>query len=252
MEYTVNKLAGISGVTTRTLRYYDEIGLLKPARINSSGYRIYGRNEVHRLQQILFFRALDITLDEIKLIMMSEDFDEVKILNTHYEKLMSKRAHLDLLINNVKKTIEEAEGRIIMSDKEKFEGLKKRLIDENESKYGDEIRRKYGEETINMSNEKFAGMSEETYNKATKLAEEIIALILKAMDENDTQGETAMKAAEKHKEWLMIYWNEYSKEAHAGLGDMYVADERFTHYYDQHRIGAAKFFCEVLHVYTGV
>ncbi|GAB6108895.1 MerR family transcriptional regulator [Fusibacter bizertensis] len=252
MEYTVNKLAGISGVTTRTLRYYDEIGLLKPARINSSGYRIYGRNEVHRLQQILFFRALDITLDEIKLIMMSEDFDEVKILNTHYEKLMSKRAHLDLLINNVKRTIEEAEGRTRMSDKEKFEGLKKNLIDENESKYGDEIRRKYGEETVNRSNEKFAGMSEETYNHASKLAEDIIALILKAMDENDTKGETAMMAAEKHKEWLMVYWNEYSKEAHAGLGDMYVADERFTHYYDQHRLGAAKFFCEVLHVYTGV
>ncbi len=252
MEYTVNKLAKISGVTTRTLRYYDEIGLLKPARINSSGYRIYGRKEVHRLQQILFFRALDINLDEIKLIMMSNDFDEVKVLSSHYEKLMSKRAHLDLLINNVKKTIEEAEGRITMSDKEKFEGLKKNLLNENEAKYGDEIRAKYGEKTIEQSNKKFAGMTEETYNYATKLATEIITLILKAMDEGDTKGETAMKAAEKHKEWLMIYWTEYSKEAHAGLGDMYVADERFTHYYDQHRVGAAKFFCEVLHAYTGV
>ncbi|NLM27171.1 MAG: MerR family transcriptional regulator, partial [Clostridiaceae bacterium] len=66
MEYTVNKLAKLAGVSTRTLRYYDEIGLLVPARISSNGYRIYGRNEVDRLQQILFYRELDVPLDEIR------------------------------------------------------------------------------------------------------------------------------------------------------------------------------------------
>jgi len=252
MEYTVNKLAEISGVTKRTLRYYDEIELLKPARINSSGYRIYGHSEVKRLQQILFFRALDIPLDEIKKIMLSEDFDELKVLHTHFEKLMSKRAHLDLLINNIKKTIEETEGRITMSDKEKFEGLKKNLLKENEMKYGDEIRAKYGNDKVDKSNKKFEAMSEETYDYATKLAEEIIVFLLKAMDENDTKGDLAMATAEKHKEWLMLYWTEYSSEAHAGLGEMYVADERFTHYYDQHRVGAAKFLNEIIHEYTGV
>ena len=63
MEYTVQKLGQLAGISTRTLRYYDEIGLLKPARINSSGYRIYGATEVNRLQQILFYRELDVSLD---------------------------------------------------------------------------------------------------------------------------------------------------------------------------------------------
>lgn len=252
MEYTVNKLAAISGVTTRTLRYYDEIDLLKPARINTSGYRIYGRNEVNKLQQILFFRALDVSLDDIKLILNSDQYDEVKTLKSHYDELLSKRAHLDLLINNVQKTIEEVEGRRTMSDKEKFEGLKKQLLEDNEKKYGKEIREKYGEDTVAKSNAKFANMSEATYDHANQLASEIIELILKAMDEGNPKGETAMAACEKHKEWLCIYWETYSKEAHAGLGDMYVADERFKHYYDQHRVGAAEFFCEALHNYTGV
>ena len=66
MEYTVQKLGKMAGVSTRTLRYYDEIGILKPARINSSGYRIYGQAEVDRLQQILFYRELGVSLENIK------------------------------------------------------------------------------------------------------------------------------------------------------------------------------------------
>lgn len=66
MEYTIKKLGSMAGVSTRTLRYYDEVGILKPARINSSGYRIYGKKEVDRLQQILFYRELDISIDKIK------------------------------------------------------------------------------------------------------------------------------------------------------------------------------------------
>ena len=66
MEYTIKRLASLSGVSTRTLRYYDEIGLLKPLRINSSNYRIYGKTEVDRLQQILFYKELDVSLDDIK------------------------------------------------------------------------------------------------------------------------------------------------------------------------------------------
>ncbi|MDP4158116.1 MAG: MerR family transcriptional regulator, partial [Bacillota bacterium] len=68
MEFTVQSLGKLAGVSTRTLRYYDEIGILKPARINSSGYRIYGQREVDRLQQILFYRELGVSLEDIKKI----------------------------------------------------------------------------------------------------------------------------------------------------------------------------------------
>jgi DNA-binding transcriptional MerR regulator len=130
--------------STRTLRYYDEIGILKPARINSSGYRIYGQKEVDRLQQIMFYRELGVSLENIKDIVTSPSFDGAAALKEHHEKLLEKRNQLDLLIANVEKTIALTEGRINMSDKEKFEGFKKNMIDENEKKYGKEIREKYG------------------------------------------------------------------------------------------------------------
>ena len=128
MEYTVQKLANLAGISTRTIRYYDEIGILKPARINSSGYRIYGQREVDRLQQILFYRELGVCLDDIKSIMTDPSFDGAKALEEHLKKLLEKRKQLDLLIANVKKTIAAKEGRIHMSDKEKFEGFKNKCL----------------------------------------------------------------------------------------------------------------------------
>src|SRR3954468_11887763 len=105
MEYTIQKLASLAGVSTRTLRYYDEIGILKPARINSSGYRIYGQAEVNRLQQILFYRELGVNLESIKEIVTAPSFDGTKALREHREKLLEKKEQLDKLITNVDKTI---------------------------------------------------------------------------------------------------------------------------------------------------
>ncbi|MDF2840549.1 MAG: transcriptional regulator, MerR family protein, partial [Clostridia bacterium] len=146
MEYTVQKLGSLAGVSTRTLRYYDEIGILKPARINSSGYRIYGQNEVDKLQQILFYRELGVNLDSIKDIVTAPSFNGANALREHREKLLEKKEQLDLLIANVDKTIALTEGRIKMTDKEKFEGFKQKMIDDNEKKYGAEIREKYGKD----------------------------------------------------------------------------------------------------------
>jgi len=100
VEYTVQKLGLLAGISTRTLRYYDEIGILKPARINSSGYRIYGRAEVDKLQQILFYRELGVSLENIKDIVTAPSFDGSKALKNHREKLIDKRKQLDLFINN--------------------------------------------------------------------------------------------------------------------------------------------------------
>lgn len=105
MEYTVSKLAKMAGVSNRTLRYYDQIGLLKPARINSSGYRIYGQEEIDLLQQILFYRELESSIDEIKSIINQPAFNQVNALKSHYDNLQQKRAHLDKIIATVKKQL---------------------------------------------------------------------------------------------------------------------------------------------------
>ena len=99
MEYSIKKLSEIAGVSTRTLRYYDEIGLLKPARVSSSGYRIYGKKQVDILQQILFYKELGISLDEIKEIIQNPNFDRINALKEHKIKLLEKRKQIDMLLD---------------------------------------------------------------------------------------------------------------------------------------------------------
>jgi DNA-binding transcriptional MerR regulator len=251
MEYTVQKLGSLAGVSTRTLRYYDEIGILKPARINSSGYRIYGEAEVNRLQQILFYRELGVSLDSIKDIVTAPSFDEANALREHREKLLEKRNQLDTLIANVDKTIESTEGRIKMGNKEKFQGFKKKMIEDNEKKYGKEIRERYGKDTVEKSNAKMMNMTEEQYDEVTKLAEQVTTTLAEAFRNGDPASDIAQKAADLHKKWLTYYWSEYSKEAHAGLAQMYVDDERFTAYYDKEQPGTAEFLRDAIFIYTG-
>jgi DNA-binding transcriptional MerR regulator len=250
MEYTVQKLGKLAGISTRTLRYYDEIGILKPARINSSGYRIYGQEEVNRLQQILFYRELGVSLDQIKEIITSPTFNPTAALIEHREKLLEKRKQLDILISNVEKTIASQEGRIEMSDQEKFEGFKQKLIDENEKKYGKEIREKYGDEQVERSNQQFKNMTQEQYEALQKIEREMFDTLKEAMAAGDPGSEAAQKAADLHRQWISFAWGNYNKEAHAGVAQMYVADERFKAYYDKVQPGLAEFLRDAILIYT--
>ena len=251
MEYTIQKLGELAGVSTRTLRYYDEIGLLKPANKNNSGYRIYGNEEVNRLQQILFYRELGVSLDSIKNILDSKDFDSTVSLKEHHHRLLEKRAQIEKLIHNVERTILKVERGISMSDQEKFEGFKEKLIEENEKQYGAEIREKYSNQEVNASNTKLKNMSKEQYEEITKLEDAIIEQLKTALESGNPAGETGQRTAALHKEWISFYWNSYSKEAHAGIAHMYVTDERFTNYYDSRAgNGAAEFLRDAILVYT--
>lgn len=251
MEYTVKKLATLAGVSTRTLRYYDEIGILKPARINSSGYRIYGDAEVNRLQQIMFYRELGVDLERIKQILLSPSFDQAAALEEHLESLLSKRAQLNVLIENVRKTIATEEGRMSMTDKEKFEGFKDKLIEENEQKYGGEIRSKYGDTTVDKSNNKLKSMTKNQYTEVEQLSADFLSTLNKAFKTGDPGSELAQHAADLHRQWVSFYWDHYAKEAHAGLAQMYVEDERFKAYYDEGNIGTSEFLRDAILIYTG-
>ncbi|QCR34049.1 MerR family transcriptional regulator [Lysinibacillus sp. SGAir0095] len=250
MEYTISKLAKIAGISSRTLRYYDEINLLKPSRINSSGYRIYGQNEIDRLQQILFFRELEVDLETIIQIMNEPDFDQMTALLHHHNKLVQKRARLDKLIETIDKTIAHQKGESVMSNEEKFEAFKENLITENEQKYGEEIRAKYGNKTVDESNAKLRGMSKEDYEAMELLGNEIFELLPKALATGDPSSDLAQLLAAKHKEWLTYSWSSYTKEAHKGLAEMYVADERFKANYDKTVEGGTEFLRDAILVYV--
>lgn len=251
MEYTVQKLGKIAGVSTRTLRYYDEIDILKPARVNASGYRIYGKNEVDKLQHILFYRELGMSLESIKEIVNTPDFDGTAALIDHRIKLLEKREQLDLLIMNVDKTLATREGRNSMTTAEKFEGFKQKMVDDNEKKYGDEIRVKYGDDKVDKSNKKIKGMSEEKYAQVQKLGLDMTTTLNEAFETGNPAGKLAQKAAELHRKWLSCYWDSYTKEAHVGIAQMYVDDARFTAYYDKKQPGVAVFLRDAILIYTG-
>ena len=252
MEYTINKLAKLAGISTRTLRWYDECDLLKPHRISSNGYRVYGQFEVDRLQQILFYRELGVELQEIGRILAAKDFDGLSSLQGHHTALCAKREQLNNLITNVEKSIRAMKGDIIMSDHEKFEGFKQNLINENEQKYGDEIRAKYGDDAIDRSNAKFNNMTKEQYAQVESLSQQLNETLKAAFAQGDPSSELAQKACELHKQWLCYFWDDYSKEAHMGIAQMYVDDARFSAYYDQIAPGCAVFLRDAVAVYYAV
>lgn len=250
MEYTIQKLAALAGITTRTLRYYDQIDLLKPKRINSSGYRIYGEHEIDRLQQILFFRELGMELKEIESIMKDTEYTPLDALQSHLKKLKERKKQINLLIKTVSKTIEKEEGKITMTDMEKFEGLKKKELEQNDTLYGNEIRNIYGNKTIEISYKKYENLSEQEYYEMKREEQEIKQLLEQAVKAQESpKGDIGKKIAELHKKWLSYTWTSYSKEAHIGLVQMYVADERFKEYYDKEVKGCAQFLKEAIEYY---
>jgi len=249
MEYTSNKLSKLSGISARTLRHYDEIGLLKPKRVASSGYRIYGQEEVDMLQQILFYRELGFALDDIKKLLHSTDFDKGQAFLNHLSELHIKRKRLDTLILNVTKSISAMKGELIMKDNEKFEGFKKDLIHENEQKYGTEIRAKYGDKAVDESNTHLMNMTKEQYDEGERLRIVLDKALISALETGNPAGEKAQEACELHRQWLGFYNPHYSKEYHMGLGEMYVADERFKEYYEKIAPGCAEFLRDAINIY---
>lgn len=251
MEYTINQLAKLSGVSTRTLRHYDKIGLLKPLRLQSNGYRIYGDAQVDSLQQILFYRALDVRLDEIKEILNAPDFDLEKALNSHLSALEARKEQLEILISNVTRTLTSLKGETMMNNYEKFEGFKKEQILKNEAAYGQEIRSRYGDDTIDSCNARLSDMTEETWKTAESLEQQIKLTLAEAAATGDPSSVPARRLCELHRQWLMLYWPEdlYSKEAHLTLAESYTADPRFNAYYEEAALGGAKFLRDALTAY---
>jgi len=251
MEYTVNQLARLSGVTPRTLRWYDKLGLLKPGRTTGVGYRLYGPKEVDRLQQILFYRELEVPLEDVKAILDDPDFDRQAALQGHLEALKARRERLERLMETVERTLLDEKGESAMTDKEKFAAFQKKAVEENERKYGKEIREKYGDQAVDASNRAVLGMDrekKEAWDALDREIKEALAAAVKAGE--DPAGEEGQRIAALHRKWLGFVSGDYDPARHAGIAQLYVADERFTAYYDGEVAGCARFLRDAVVAYT--
>lgn len=247
MEYSIQELSRLAGVTTRTLRWYDQIGLLKPSRIAESGYRYYGSKEVDRLQDILFYRALGVELAQIRECLDAPSFDRLSVLRGHLSALEARLAETEDLIQAVRNTIKAEERDEMMADEKKFEAFKRRVVDENEKSFGEEARLLYGDQAVDEARNSVMNLTQEQYKEWTELNEQILKCLEEAvaahMSPYDKEGE---KITKLHRRWLMFSGVRYSEIMHKGIAELYVMDDRFTAYYDRKISGCAQFLHDAI------
>ncbi|MBF0786785.1 MULTISPECIES: MerR family transcriptional regulator [unclassified Streptococcus] len=253
MAYSIRKLANLSGISTRTLRYYEEVGLLLPAYKKDGGQRFYGEQEVDKLQQILYYKERGFELKQIKKFLTQEKVDTLSSLEDHLTDLHAKKERIEAMIENLMRTIQAQKGYLTMTTSEKFQAFKDTLIQENETKYGTELRERYGDEEIQRAKQHFATMSEENYQGWQAFDQEIKVLLQKALAENwKPEDERSKQIVQLHKEWLQMADKHYSAEKHIGIAQLYTADERFSAYYDEATQGCAAFLTASISYWAGL
>ena len=248
-QYTVKQAASLSGVSVRTLHHYDEIGLLKPAHLGANGYRYYGREELLRLQQILFHRELGLGLEQIGALLDDPNFDRLAALRAHRGKLGTERERFGHLIATIDRTIAELNGEQDMADKDLYQGFSP----EKQAQWEREIVEKFGDsgrEKIAESKRNFGKMSKEDM-AAGKAEMEAINLGFAAAMAAGEAPETARAQAltARHYEWVCRAWKP-NRGAYIGLGEMYVSHPDFRVTYDAVRPGLAEYVAKAMRVYA--
>ncbi len=242
MAYTVKAVSDLAGISIRTLHHYDEIGLLKPAQLTASGYRLYTEGDLERLQQVLFFRELGFSLQEIREIINRPDFDRRRALHDHRQLLQERRERLDRLIQSVDKTLVAMERGVPMDEKAMFEGF-------DQAKYEEEARQRWGgTKEYQQSAERTKKYTKADWETIKKEMEAIGTGVAALIDKGPADAEVQ----EWVRRWHQLINDRFytcSLEIFRNLGDMYVADERFTATYEKIKPGMAQFMRDAMHLY---
>ncbi|MCM3127999.1 MULTISPECIES: MerR family transcriptional regulator [unclassified Paenibacillus] len=249
MLYKVKEVAKFTGVTIRTLHHYDEIGLVKPDEVTESGHRLYSDDNLKRLQQVLFFREIGFTLQEIGPILDRPDFDRRGALAAHKELLMEQKRRLEELIDTVDRTLQEENGGVPMSKEEMFNGFDMKSIEEHKAKYSQEAKEKYGEEIVTQTERKTDAYTEQDWARIHARNKEINDKIEGAMDLGPADAQVQEGVAELRQEITNNYYD-CTPEIFRGLADLYVEDSRFTKNIEKGRTpGYAAFLREAMIIY---
>lgn len=247
MALTVKAVAELAGISVRTLHHYDEIGLLKPAGQSAAGYRLYSREDLERLQQILFFRELEFSLKEIAAILGSPGFDRRQALLAHREALLQRKARIERLIATVDRTLTAMEREDAPMDtreemKELFDGF-------DPGEYEEEARQRWGgSREFQESAERTRRYTRQDWQRIAAEAGEIYGSIARLMDRDPGDPAVQEWVGRWHKHISQWYYD-CSLEVFRGLGEMYVQDERFTRNIDKTKPGLARFLRDAMQIY---
>ena len=238
----IGDVARLAGVSVRTLRYYDEIGLLSPSEQTQAGYRIYTEAELERLQEILFFRELDFALEEIKEILENPDYDRRQALGRHRELLLAKRDRLSGLIELVERTMRgERDLSFKQFDAQQIERAKREYADEAKARWG-------GTQAYAQSEQRTAQYGKAQWDEIGAQMGEIFAAFA-ALRGQDPAGEAAQAQVRRWQAHITKNFYDCTDEILAGLGQMYTADERFKKNIDRYGEGTAQMMADAIAAY---
>lgn len=243
MLYTIKEIADLAGVTTRTLRYYDEIGLLHPASTGDNGYRYYDQGSLLQLQQIMFFRELDVPLKDIQFIMSSPDFNLLGALEKHRSSLQIRAKRLARLIDTVDQTINNLKGDKNMAAKDYFKGF-------DESQYEEEAEERWGHTSQYAESQKRWLNYSKEQKEAIKAKSEALTKRMVSENPNTTPDDPDVQTAiGEYLSYINKYFYTCDTDRFRGLAEMWAQDPRFASNYDRIREGGAEFVREAVMIY---
>ena len=238
--YSVGELAKLSGVSIRALHHYDAIGLLKPAAVGENGYRRYGREELLRLQQILFHRELGMSLADIAAMLGAPDFDRLAALRRQRERALAQASRQRRLLETIDRTIAELEGKHMMDDSDLYRGFEP----ERQAEYEAYVAEHYGEQAARNIEAGRQRMSEMTVDeKRAHMAELAVveADLAKALEAGVASDDPLLEPVlARHHAWVAAAWGSApSADAYAALGALYATHPDFVARYQALHAGLA-------------
>lgn len=242
VPYTVGDVAKLAHISVRTLHHYDEIGLLDASGRTDAGYRLYCDADLERLQQILLYRELGFPLDEIAEVMGSPGFLRHEALFGQKELLRRKQAHVAAMIEAVERAIDADERGTTMNKEDMFEVFGEFDPSEHEQ----EAQERWGEtDSYKESAKRTARYSKDDWKRYKQESEEITTAIADLMDQGVPPHDSrAVDAVDRARLQIDQWFYPCSREMHAELGKMYVADPRFAANYEKIRPGLAQYMCD--------
>ena len=242
--YTVKQLSRLAGVTSRTLHYYDEIGLLKPKEILANGYRLYDEQSVFDLQQILLFRNMDIPLAKVKRLISQKDYDQKGSLIAHREALVNKIHQCEQIIETIDSTIDFLNGEKQMKTAQFFTGLS----EEQTNQFEKEAMKKYDPETVKSSNQKWKNYSKEVQKRIIDEGNTIYTDLFNAMPDGFS-SDKVQKIIQRWRDHLNYFWTPELDQL-LGLADLYNEDPRFKSNFDKLSPDLSEFMRNAVRVYV--
>ncbi len=233
---TIGEVAELAGVSVRTLRHYDEIGLLVPSARTQAGYRLYERTDLERLQEILVWRQLGFALAEIQTMLATPDHDRVAAIRRQRALAERERERLGALIRALDAALAAQQNGTELEEAKMFDGF-------DHAEFEAEARERWGHtEAYAESARRTAAYGEQQWDAIREQNEQIVRDFAELLGGGEpADGPEARAAAERHRQHITTWFYECSPAMHRGLGEMYAADERFARNYDQVAPGLAAY-----------